>query len=214
MTIRQKYDLESTEDRVAYLNEATEFLSTLPNAIEREIYGAKIAELAGVTSEAVAAEVKKAWRKRRSIERSRFERDSVRPNQTAQPTERSLRYENVSSAAAEEGVIRLLLLDPSLIGMTRELGEDDFTSPFLKKTFEEIKRRVYDGGTVSIPILSECLTPEEIGRLTSIVQKPEAMGGYTQAMRDYIDKIKTEKLKLDFDAAVKRYREKKGYGDK
>ena len=54
MAIRQKYDLEVTEDRVSFLNEATELLSSLPSAIEREIYGAKVAELAGVTPEAVA----------------------------------------------------------------------------------------------------------------------------------------------------------------
>ncbi len=214
MAIRQKYDLDDTEGRVSFLNEATEMLSTLPNAIEREIYGARVAELARVTPEAVAAEVKKAFKKRVNYERSRFERESVRPSVTAQPGDRSLRYENVRSAAAEEGVIRLLLLDPSLVVRVRELTKNDFSSEFLGRAFEEIRRRIEDGSSVSIPLLSECLSPAEIGQLTGIVQKPETMGGYEQAMGDYINKMKTEKLKKDFNAAVKRYRETKGYGDK
>ncbi|MBQ6540028.1 MAG: DNA primase, partial [Oscillospiraceae bacterium] len=214
MAIRQKYDLEVTEDRVSFLNEATEMLSSLPSAIEREIYGAKVAELAGVTPEAVAAEVKKAYRKRVRSERSRFEKESTRPAVTAQPGDRSLRYDNVRSAAAEEGVIRLLLLDPSLVRMVKDLTKADFSSEFLGRAFGEIKRRIEEGGSVSIPILSECLSPPEISQLTGIVQKPEAMGGYEQAMTDYINKMKTEKLKKDFDSAVKRYRETKGYGDK
>ena len=214
MAIRQKYDLDQTEDRVSFLNEATEMLSTLPNAIEREIYGGRVAELAKVTPEAVAAEVKKAYKKRVNYERSRFEKDSVRPSVTAQPNDKSLRYDNVRSAAAEEGVIRLLLLDPSLVKSVNELSKSDFTSEFLGRAFEEIKKRLEDGNSVSIPLLSECMSPAEIGQLTGIVQKPETMGGYEQAMKDYINKMKTEKLKKDFNAAVQRYRETKGYGDK
>jgi len=214
MAIRKKFDLDINEDRLAFLNEATELLSTLPNAIEREIYGSRVAELSGVTPEAVAAEVKKAYRKRVKAEKTKFERNSVRPNVTAQPMDKSLRYENVGSAAAEEGVIRLLLLDPSLISKTRELSRSDFTSDYLGRAFEEIGKRLSAGGSVSIPVLSESLSAEEIGSLTGIVQKPEAMGNYEQAMGDYINKIKTEKLKKDLNAAALRYRETKGYGDK
>ncbi len=214
MSIRKKYDLDINEGRLGFLNEATELLSTLSNAIEREVYGNRIAELAGVTPEAVANEVKKAYKKRRSYERSKFERQSVRPSMTAQPTEKSLRYENVVSATAEEGVIRLLLLDPSLISKVGNLSKDDFTSDYLGRAFEEIKNRLIAGSAVSIPLLSESLSAEEIASLTGIVQKPEAMGSYEQAMGDYINKIKNEKLKKDLNAAARRYRETKGYGDK
>lgn len=214
MAIRKKYDLDINEGRLGFLNEATELLSTLSNAIEREVYGGRIAELAGVTPEAVANEVKKAYKKRRNYERSKFERQSVRPSMTAQPAEKSLRYENVVSATAEEGVIRLLLLDPSLIYKTGELSKEDFTSDYLGRAFEEIKNRLTAGSAVSIPLLSECMSAEEIASLTGIVQKPEAMGNYEQAMSDYINKIKNEKLKKDLNAAARRYRETKGYGDK
>lgn len=214
MAIRQKYDLELNEGRLGFLSEATELLSALPSAIEREIYGGRVAELAGVTHDAVAGEVKKAYRKRVKSERSKFERNSVRPTMTAQPADRSLRYDNVNSATAEEGVIRLLLLDPSLVGKTTDLSKEEFTSNFLSKAYEEIKKRLTNGDSVSIPLLSEYLSAEEISQLTSIVQKPEAMGNYDQAMSDYINKIKTEKLKKDLNAVAKRYRETKGYGDK
>ena len=214
MAIRKKYDLDINEGRLGFLSEATELLSTLPNAIEREIYGKRVAELTGVTPEAVAAEVKKAYKKRVKYERSKFERNSVRPSMTAQPVEKTLRYENVGSAAAEEGVIRLLLLDPSLIGKTGDLQKADFTSDYLGRAYEEIGKRVAAGSGVSIPLLSETMSAEEIASLTGIVQKPETMGNYEQAMGDYINKIKTEKLKKDLNAAALRYRETKGYGDK
>lgn len=214
MAIRKKYDLDLNEGKLGFLSEATVFLASLPNAIEREIYGSRVAELAGVTQEAVAAEIKKAYKKRIKLEKTKFERNSVRPSITAQPTERSLRYENVGSAAAEEGIIRLLLLDPSLISQADELSKNDFTSDYLGRAFEEIEKRLSCGEEVSIPLLSGCMSGEEIGSLTGIVQKPEAMGNYAQAMSDYINKIKTEKLKKDLSAAALRYRETKGYGDK
>ena len=214
MAIKKKYDLDSPESRLEFFNEAADFLCTLPSAVEREIYGGKVAEYAGVTPESVAAEVKKAWKKRMRAENRRFERDNTRPSMNAQPSERTLRYDNIASAAAEEGVIRLLLLDQSLVPLIKELRQDDFSSELLGRIYAEIVKRTAEGSAVNIPVLSGSLTPDEVSLLVTITQKPEAMGGYEQAMRDYINKIKNEKLKKDFGAAVKRFKETKGYGDK
>jgi DNA primase len=63
-------------------------------------------------------------RKRRNTKEVR------RPERKAQPKERSLKYENVRSAMAEEGVIRLLLTDASLIEACG-LKEEEFSRPFL-----------------------------------------------------------------------------------
>lgn len=216
LTVKNKHDLSSDEGRLAYLAEATAMLSELDNAIEREVYGGRVAEIAGVSMDAVKTEVKRAYARRAAAQKKRKERENMRPAIASQPKERSLRYENISSASAEEGVVRLLVADPTLIKMTESLNLDDFSSPFLRKTYEIIKSRYNDNRSVNLAVLSAELDSDEASRLTLIMQKPEDMAGREKAMSDYIEKIKTEKLKNtakdDLLAVRDRLKEKKGYG--
>ena len=216
LAIKSKYDLENDEQRVQFLKEATQMLSGLPNAVEREIYGGRVAAMAGVTPEAVASEVNRAFKRRLAEEKKKRERYEIRPSVTVQPRERSIRYEDVYSAAAEEGVIRLLLADPALLPDDARLCAEDFSSPFLGKVFELIKSRASASRQTAIPSLSGELEPEEISRLTEISQKPVSMGNAEQAMSDYIEKIRMQRLKKtapdDLAAAAELIRRKKGYG--
>ena len=55
-----KYDFTSDESRVAYCEEISQLLATLPNAVEREIYTARAAEAAKIAPEAMKLEVQRA----------------------------------------------------------------------------------------------------------------------------------------------------------
>ena len=216
LLIKDKYALDTDDGRIAFIKEATELLSSLPSSVEREIYGVRAAEYAGISPEAVRNEVNKAFKRRMAAARKRQEREETRPLTSAQPKDREIRYENVRSAVAEEGVIRLLMLEPSLIKHTSALKPEDFSSPFLRKLYEIVSEKAKDGNTVSVAALAGVLEPAEMSRLTVIMQKPEIMSGSTQAIADYIEKIKTEILKRsgkeDLLAVSQKYREKKGYG--
>ena len=125
--LQSKYNLEDDAQRVAFLQEAAQLLSTLPSPVEREIYGGHAAQAAGVSPEAMAQEVKKAFARRVRKQQKQQERRDLTPAVQLQPKQRGLRYENIRSARAEEGVIRLLLLDPALAGAWRSCGRR--TSP-------------------------------------------------------------------------------------
>ena len=214
--VRGKYDLETDDGRLGFLTEATDVLSSLPNAVEREIYGARVAELASVSPEAVQAEVKKAFRKRVEAQKKRQEKEELRPAAAAQPPDKSERYENVASARAEEGVVRLLLMDPSLIRETGDLSEADFTSPALGRIFAAAAGKARAGEDVAPASLAARLAPAEAALLTKLLQRPESPGAAGQAMADYIEKIRTERIRRSPEggllAARDEYRKKKGFG--
>ena len=218
LSAKAKYDFDTDEGRLGVLTEATELLSGLKSAVEREIYGIRAAEYANVSADALANEVKKAIRKRVVDENKKRERAVMRPAQTMQPKDRDLRYPNVRSAAAEEGVIRLLLLDQALISQTDGIEESNFTSEFLGKVYRMLSEKYEKGQNVSLPILMAELEPAEASRLTEILQKPESLSNAAEAMRDYIEKIRTEELKRtakdDLLEVTRKYREKKGMEDK
>ena len=216
-----KYDLTNDEARVAYAEEISVLLSTLPSAVEREIYGARAAELARITPEAMSLEVQRAFKRRVAQERKAQQRQDLNPARSLQPRERTLRYDNVRSARAEEGLLRLLLLDESLFPPEPPLKEADFSSPLLGRAFSLLWQARAEGRPVTLNTLTQALTGEEISHLTSICQQPESLKNAAQALADYIRIVKSEADKragaghIDpLLAATEKYKDKKGTGGK
>jgi DNA primase len=218
LSIKAKYDLSTDEGRLHYLTEATEMLSKIDSSVEREIYGIKVSEAAGISAEAVKNEIKKAFSRRMSKAKKKQERENLSPSAKIQPADRAMRYENVYSAAAEEGVIRLLVMDPTLFRVAESFGltEEDFTSPFLKKTYGLLVKRRNEDAEISPAALTAVMENAEASQFSVVIQKPESLPNGEKAMRDYIEKIRTERLKknakADPLAVLQKYREKTGYG--
>ena len=213
-----KYDLTDDEGRVAYAAEISDVLCRLDNAVEREIYTVRAAEAAGLRPEALALEVERAGKRRRGKERRERERRELNPAVSAQPAQRSIRYTNLRSAMAEEGVLRLLLRQPELFGDTPPLAEDDFSSPLLGKIFTALWQNRQAGLGGSMAYLGSVLTGEEMDHFTALLQKPEAAASAAAALGDYIRIIRQETQRrtggMDFADTVARLKEKKGNGGK
>ena len=216
--LQKEYDLTDDTQKVAFLQQAARLISGLPSAVEREIYGGHAAQTAGVTPEAMALEVKKAFQQRvRRQEKQQLRRD-LAPAAQLQPRARELRYTNIRSARAEEGVLRLLLLDPGLLGEMDGLTGEEFSSPLLGRAFDLLRRRGEEGLSLHLGALAQELTGEEMDHLAQVASQPESAANGKQALRDYISVIRGEALLRKSGredelllAAQKRYQEKKAY---
>jgi len=220
--VAAKHDLASDEARVAYSEEISELLSSLPNAVEREIYAVRAAEIAKITPEAMKLEVQRAFKRRIAREKKAALRKDLNPVAQLQPKERAFRYENVRSARAEEGILRILLLDDTLFPTTPPLTEAEFSSSLLGRVFTQLWQAKQNGRAVTLGTLFESLSSEEASHITAICQQPESPQNARQALADYIRIVKTEaekragKEKIDpLLAATEKYKDKKkGTGGK
>ena len=217
--VKGKYDLTDDAQRVEFLKEAVPVLAQLPSPAEREIYGARCAELAGVTAEVVAQEVKRERSRLSWKAKKQQERKDLTPAVQRQPKERALRYDNIRSAGAEEGVLRLVILDPELFGSAALLEPEHFSSPLLGRVFGLLRARWTEGLTVSLAALAGELDPTEMSHLSGVLTQPESLQNGAQAMRDYIEIIETEAEKRrlagepeELLAMQKKLLEKKAYG--
>ena len=218
--IKSRHDLGTDTGRLGFLGEATEMLSEVENAAEREIYSTRVAGMAAVSKEAVLNEIRKLEKIKRSRQKKQQERNVTRPLASVQPAERSMRYQNERSAVAEEGLIRCLIQEPELIKRLGKAGfsKDEFTSEFLARIFELLKSRFDAGQDTGIAVLSLELSPSEAAHLSGIVTKPESLPGSETAVVDYIEKIRAEKMKTEGQSDIeklmkyKQYREKKDIG--
>lgn len=213
-TIRRKHDLSTDEGKVDFLKEAATFISTMSSAVEREVYTGRAAELAGVKPDALKNEVDRARRNAYRAQKKKEEKKLLRPADTVQPADRSMRYEDVKSARAEEGVISQLFLEPALLEKTSVLSSNDFSAPVFAKTYSWMQRRYSQDLPINITSMSGEFTPEEIAHITNVVQNRESVVN-EQALGDYIARIREQAAKRndkDLAAAMERYRDKKGYG--
>ena len=190
--IQSGYDLRQDDQRAQYLQAAAELIAGLPSPVEREIYGNRAAEAAGLSHEAMAQEVDRLRTRRRREARRKEERQDLVPAQKLQPKERSLRYTNVRSARAEEGVLRIVLLDGDFFRMTENLAPEQFSSPLLGRAYGALRERWREGRPVSLAALDGQFAPEELDHLALIAQEPQAMNTAQAALADYKQKILAE----------------------
>ena len=168
--IRKKYDLGEDDQRVKFIAEAAEFLSTLGSAVQREVYGHRAADEAKISYDAMKLEVNKAFKRRMARERKKQEKIDLAPAQALQPKSRSIRYDNVKSAMAEETVLAMALKDPALLDTAKNLSAEEFSSPLLGSVYAQLRRRHEQGLDVSLAVL-ENLSGEEMSHITGIYQR-------------------------------------------
>ena len=214
--IAAKYDLKDDKGRIAYAGEIAETLCKLNDPVEREVYTTRAAEAASLPAEAMRMEVQRAAKRVQARARKAQERQEMNPISALQPADRSIRYQNVRSALAEEGVIRLLMQDESLFPPEMPVRPEEFSSPLLGRIYGELWQR---RGHASMAALAAVLTPEEMNHLTALLQKPESAANAPQALADYIRIIREEHTKRTggtdpLAAAMETYKDKKGYGGK
>ena len=216
--IAGKYDLADDQARVAYSEEISGLLASLSSAVEREIYSVRAAEAAKIAPEAMKLEVRRAFKRQRAREKRVELRKDLNPAAQLQPKERTLRYENMRSARAEEGILRLLLLDEGLFPPTPPLEETDFSSPLLGRAFGLLWQAKEAGRPVTLAALTGTLSPEEMSHIAAVCQQPESTQNGGRAMADYIRVIREEGTPEDgrdpLLAATEKYKDKKGTGGK
>ncbi len=212
LSLQKQFDLSVTEQKVEFAAKAAELISSFPSAVQRELYGIRAAEMAGLTAEVMSLEIKKAYKRRRAIEQKAQEKRNLEVAASRRPKAKEIVYENMRSAMAEETVIRMLQKDPSLYQRVRGLKEADFSVPMFGKIFSTWEEHWREDMPLSPGGLSDILSPLEMGHLCWILQNNE--GSLSEvAFDDCVRLIREEGIKSDDLLAMQaRMKQKKGYG--
>ena len=170
--IAKKYDIREDEQKVKFLQESADLIATLGSAVQREVYGGRVAQKAKISQEAMKLEIDRAWKRRVSKEKKKQEKIDLSPAQNLQPKSRTIRYDNLKSAMAEESVIALALRDPALLDRAGSLTEDKFSSRLLGRVYGQLKQRHEQGLDVSLAVLEE-LNSEEMSHIVGVAQRQQ-----------------------------------------
>ena len=213
-TIRRKYDLQVDDQRVKYLQESADLIGTLHSAVQREVYGHRVAEAAKISYEAMKLEVEKALKRRAYQQKKQQEKIDLAPAKALQPKSRNIRYENMKSAMAEETVISMVLQEPALMDKAKQLTQEAFSSELLGRVYGQLRNRYSQGLEVSLSVLSD-LNQEEISHVTGILQRqqgPVNDSAFVDCVRTICAEHEASSVSSEEDllALRNRMRERKG----
>ncbi|MEG2000098.1 MAG: DNA primase [Evtepia sp.] len=217
--IKQNYTLEEDAQKIEFAHEAAEMIADLPGPAEREVYAGKAARLIGISSDAMMREIKRVSDRKQRQAQKKQERRDLLPTVRVQPKSREMRYENVRSARAEEGILRLIMMDDTLFRSVEDLSEADFSSAYLGKIFMILKNRWKEGRSLEPRMLSDALTNEEVELLIEIMERPSTLETAKEELADYRTTLEKEQAvkagredELSLLALQKKYLKKKGMG--
>ncbi len=221
--IESGYDMTKDEEKIAFIKKSLQMLAAIESPVEREIYARRVADTAGVSPQSVLSEVSRAMAAQGRKEKREQIRKSMSPATMVKPVASSIRYDNIRSARAEEGIIALLLTDISLFDTLTSLGlkDEDFSSDYLRKLYLLLKNRHDEGKSTEVANIGATLSEDEMKQLTVIACMPipsdrqKAIGDYVNSIRD--ERVRVAVTSSDDDnssllALQARIKEKKGYG--
>ena len=191
--IRAKYDLGLDEQKVRFVQDAADLLSTLDSSVKREIYGHRVAEAAGISDDAMKLEISKSYKRRQAKQKKAQEKIDLAPVQAMRPKERSIRYDNMKSAMAEELIIAQALQAPALLDSIGQLTGDKFSVPLFGRVFTQLHNRHTMHLDVSLGVLED-LSSEEMSHLVAVTQKLEGPAN-EKAFRDCIRTVLSQQAK-------------------
>ncbi len=213
--IRRKYDLNEDDQRVKFIQESAELISSLTSPVQREVYGTRVSETAGISYEAMKLEVEKAFKRRRAYEKKKQEHQDLEPVKALQPKSREIRYENVKSALAEEGILAQAMKAPDVLDQTADLDPKYFSCALLGRVYAQLVQRHRQGLEVSLGVLTD-LTADEMSHIAGICQRHQGPVS-EQAVADCAATIRAEyqasqvKTPQDLLALRNKLKERKGF---
>jgi len=214
--IRKKYDLREDDQKVKFLHECADLISTLGSPVQREVYGGRVAEAAKISMDAMKLEISRAWKRRQYQQKKKQETIDLAPAKALQPKSRTIRYDNVKSAMAEECVITQILREPALLDQTKGLQAEMFSSELLGRAYGQLKNRHDQGMDVSIAVLTD-LSNEEMSHITATVQRQQetvSEQAFADCVRTILSEHQASSVSSEDDllAFQNKLRERKGLG--
>ena len=189
--LRQSLNLESTNDKIKFLNEIAKLISKIDNSMEREVYIEKIAKEYDVSKEAIYAEVNKLTYKENVDEKILNKAKPVIKHleKTNEDTvsEAVKRRENTILAILLSGDVNIYQIIKQNIKI--EDFKYDIDHKIARKLYEE-----FENGNSNISSIIDNLSEEEQNHITMIMAEDYGIDDVEKAIDDIIQTYEKDKL--------------------
>lgn len=188
--LKQNLNLDSTNDKIKFLNEIAKLISKVDNTMEREVYIEKISKEYEISKEAIYAEVNKLAYKGNKTEKIL---DKSKP----QVIHKKVQEEQVPETIKrrENTVLAILLMgDLNIFQVIKQnIVEEDFkdklNKQIVKKLYEEFEK-----GNSNINSILDKMSDEEQNHITLILADDYEIDNIEKAIDDIMQSYEKDRL--------------------
>lgn len=192
---KEGVDMDTDVGRAEYMQKVCRVLLNIGSSVKQEIYINKIAAEQGVSKNSIKADMEKAISKER---RQYSKRDWTRTitfadkRDTINPEANNHRRES----AAEAGIIYYLYKNHDACeDILKRLPPDKFVTSFNRRVYESLTNKITDLQDCSVSSFNSEFSPEEVGKITEILENYSELGVDAKVAEDYINVLLSYKPK-------------------
>ena len=191
---KSKYDLNIPEQKIEFIKEAEEILSTVESAVQREVYAGKLAQELDITKDTFLAEINRFAARKKARERKTEIRNELADLRGLKDRINPQKGRYLKAANAEETLIVLLYKNPDFQkDIDKIIKPEDFLTEFNRRVYSAQRDIILSGGQPDLSLMGAMFTPEETGRITKmLVMRP--VSNTIEEARDCANVILEEKM--------------------
>lgn len=195
--LRSNYNLNTSDGKVQFLEEATKVIAAIYSPIERDVYFSRLCKEFEISKDSFVRQVNSINRRK---DRENAKKEVRRLQNDLSGRGDRLDTEHVKkprSSSAEEALIAYLINNPDSVKYINErLSKDQFQNELMKRYFTYFSDRI-GSGLDPLNNLTADFSEDERSRVYKIMSKHSAVAGTRRALDEYIQIINEESKKLN-----------------
>jgi len=199
MKLKENYNLNTTDGKVAFLNEAVKIVATIESPIERDVFASKLCAELEIDKNAFLEQISKVKRRDRR-ENIKKENRQIQAELNGQSDKINREhYKKPRSSSAEEALLVYLINNPDYANSISErVTPDKFSNSLIKRYYEYVLSKIKSGYEPLTSVSSD-FNSDEVSYLYKLISTTIPAASTREAVEEYINVINEESNKLTSD---------------
>lgn len=199
MKLKENYNLNTTDGKVAFLNEAVKIVATIESPIERDVFASKLCAELEIDKNAFLEQISKVKRRDRR-ENIKKETRQIQAELNGQSDKINREhYKKPRSSSAEEALLVYLINNPDYANSISErVAPDKFSNSLIKRYYEYVLTKIKSGYEPLTSVSSD-FNSDEVSYLYKLISTTIPAASTREAVEEYINVINEESNKLTSD---------------
>lgn len=199
MKLKENYNLNTTDGKVAFLNEAVKIVATIESPIERDVFASKLCAELEIDKNAFLEQISKVRRRDRR-ENIKKETRQIQAELNGQSDKINREhYKKPRSSSAEEALLVYLINNPDYANSISErVTPDKFSNSLIKRYYEYVLSKIKSGYEPLTSVSSD-FNSDEVSYLYKLISTTIPAASTREAVEEYINVINEESNKLTSD---------------
>lgn len=199
MKLKENYNLNTTDGKVAFLNDAVKIVASIESPIERDVFASKLCAELEIDKNAFLEQISKVKRRDRR-ENIKKETRQIQAELNGQSDKINREhYKKPRSSSAEEALLVYLINNPDYANSISErVTPDKFSNSLIKRYYEYVLSKIKSGYEPLTSVSSD-FNSDEVSYLYKLISTTIPAASTREAVEEYINVINEESNKLTSD---------------